>query len=283
LSPAASPIKQHLLTTPETLFLIAGSGRYPSLLIESARASGVKRISVAAFEGETPESTAAAADDVHWLRVGQLGRLLDAAKKSGARYAMMAGQLAPGNLFDLRPDFRALVLLAKLKRRNAETLFGQVANQLAGAGLELLNAMTFLEGHIVRPGHIAGPRLNSRTIDDIRFGFEIAKEVSRLDIGQSLVVKAGTVLAVEAFEGTNDCIRRGGRLGRKDAILVKVTKPDQDMRFDVPVIGETTIEVAREAKLKVIACEADCTLLLDSPAVCHAAEQSGITLYGISK
>jgi DUF1009 family protein len=167
--------------------------------MESARASGVKRISVAAFEGETPESTGATADEVHWLRVGQLGKLLDAAKKSGARHAMMAGQLAPGNLFNLRPDVRALILLAKLKRRNAETLFGEVANQLAKAGLELLNAMTFLDDHVARQGHIAGPRLRSRDLDDVRFGFEIAKEISRLDIGQTVVVKAGTVLAVEAF------------------------------------------------------------------------------------
>ncbi len=115
------------------------------------------------------------------------------------------------------------------------------------------------------------------------FGFGIAKEISRLDIGQSVVVKSGTVLAVEAFEGTNECIRRGGSLGSKDAILVKVTKPGQDMRFDVPVIGERTIAVAREAKLKAIACEANCTLLLDSPAVCRAAAEAGITLQGVSE
>ena len=283
MSPAVSPGKQHPLTIPETLFLIAGRGRYPSLLIESARASGVKRISLAAFEGETPTSISAGVDEVHWLRVGQLGKLLEAARKSGARHAMMAGQLAPANLFDLRPDVRALIVLARLKRRNAETLFGEVANQLAKIGLELLNAMTFLEAHVARAGHIAGPRLNSRDMDDIRFGFEVAKEISRLDIGQAVVVKAGTVLAVEAFEGTNECIRRGGSLGRKDAILVKVTKPNQDMRFDVPVIGETTIEVASEAKLKVIACEANCTLLLDSPAVCRAATHAGVALYGIAK
>jgi DUF1009 family protein len=271
------------LTIPESLFLIAGSGRYPSLLIESARASGVKRISVAAFEGETPEATSARADEVHWLRVGQLGKLLEAARKSGAHHAMMAGQLAPANLFDLRPDFRALILLARLKRRNAETLFGEVANQLASIGLELLNAMTFLEDHVARAGHLAGPNLRQRHIDDIHFGFDLAKEISRLDIGQSVVVKSGTVLAVEAFEGTNDCIRRGGSLGGKGAILVKVTKPNQDMRFDVPVIGETTIEVAREARIKAIACEAKRTLLLDSPAVCRAATNAGITLYGISR
>ncbi|HEY5741597.1 MAG TPA: UDP-2,3-diacylglucosamine diphosphatase LpxI [Terrimicrobiaceae bacterium] len=271
------------MTIPETLFLIAGSGRYPSLLMESARACGVKRISVAAFDGETPASTGAEADEVHWMRVGQLGKLLDAARKSGAQHAMMAGQLAPANLFDLRPDVRALMLLARLKRRNAETLFNEVAHQLAQAGLELLNAMTFLDNHVMRSGHLAGPRLRPRDLDDIRFGFDIAKEVSRLDIGQAVVVKTGTVLAVEAFEGTNDCIRRGGKLGRKGAILVKVTKPNQDMRFDVPVIGQTTIEVAKEARLKIIACEANSTLLLDSPVVCQAATQSGVTLYGISR
>jgi UDP-2,3-diacylglucosamine hydrolase len=271
------------LTIPETLFLIAGGGRYPSLVIEAARASGVKKIFVAAFEKETSDVVTSGADEVHWLRVGQLGKLLDAARKSGARHAIMAGQLAPANLFDLRPDLRALMLLAKLKRRNAETLFGEVANQLAKAGLEVLNAMTFLEAHVARLGHIAGPRLKPRDLDDIRFGFDVAKEISRLNIGQAVVVKSGTVLAVEAFEGTNECIRRGGSLGRKDAILVKVTKPGQDMRFDVPVIGEKTITVAREAKLKIIACEANCTLLLDSPAVCRAAVEAGITLHGVSE
>jgi UDP-2,3-diacylglucosamine hydrolase len=270
LSAAERVSKEHTLTIPETLFLIAGGGRYPSLLIESARASGVKRISVAAFEGETTPTTSARADEVHWLRVGQLGKLLEAARKSGARHAMMAGQLAPANLFNLRPDFRALILLARMRRRNAETLFGEVANQLASIGLELLNAMTFLEDHVARTGHMAGPNLRPRDIDDMHFG-------------QSVVVKSGTVLAVEAFEGTNDCLRRGGKLGGKGAILVKVTKPNQDMRFDVPVIGETTIEVAREARIKAIACEANRTLLLDSPAVCRAAQDAGVTLYGISR
>jgi UDP-2,3-diacylglucosamine hydrolase len=251
--------------------------------MESARASGVKKISVAAFEGETPESTGATADEVHWLRVGQLGKLLEAARKSGARHAMMAGQLAPANLFDLRPDFRALILLAKLRRRNAETLFGEIANQLASIGLELLSAVTFLDEHVAGTGQMAGPNLRRRDIDDIQFGFDVAKEISRLDIGQSVVVKSGTVLAVEAFEGTNDCIRRGGSLGGKGAILVKVTKPNQDMRFDVPVIGERTIEVAREAKIKAIACEANRTLLLDRPVVCRAAQHAGVTLYGISR
>lgn len=261
--------------------MIAGSGRYPTLIIEEARRAGVGKISVAAFEGETPEETVAAADDVHWMRVGQLGRLLEAGKKSGAGHTMMAGQLAPNNLFNLRPDLKALVLLAKLKRRNAETLFGEVASQLENAGLEVISAITFLDNHLAPKGHIAGPKLKAREIEDLEFGFEIAKTTSRLDIGQTVVVKQGTVLAVEAFEGTNECIRRGGQLGKEKALMVKVTKPDQDMRFDVPVIGEATIATAAGAKLRGIGLEAGRTLLLDKPKVCEAAEKAGITLFGL--
>jgi len=271
------------LNTPDSLFLIAGSGDYPALVIASARAAGVKKIAVAAFEGETNKALEPFVDEMYWMKVGQLGKLLDAAKKSGARHALMAGQLAPNNLFDLRPDLRALVLLAKLKRRNAETLFGEVANQLDKAGLELVSAVTFLEDHMAPAGHIAGPKPKARVVEDLHYGFQIAKETSRLDIGQTVVVKNGTVLAVEAFEGTNDCIRRGGALGREKAVMVKVTKPNQDMRFDVPVVGDQTITVANEAKVKAIAVEANCTLLLDRPKVCAAAEAAGITLYGISE
>lgn len=270
-----------MLSIPDSLFLIAGSGHYPALVIEAARSAGVKKISLAAFEGETRQDTASTADETHWMRVGQLGRMLGAAKKSGAKHAIMAGQLAPKNLFDLRLDMKALVLLARLKRRNAETLFGEVARQLEAAGLSLLKATTFLDTHLAQDGHIAGPRPKPRQTEDLRFGFEIAKETSRLDIGQTVVVRNGTVLAVEAFEGTNECIRRGGALGREGAVMVKVTKPGQDMRFDVPVVGEETISVAREAKLKAIGVEAHCTLLLDKPAVCRAADSAGITLFGI--
>ena len=209
--------------------------------------------------------------------------MLAAARKSRAHYAMMAGQIAPKNLFDLRPDFKALLLLAKIKRRNAETLFGEIANQLALIDVKLLDATTFLDYHMASPGHIAGPKLRQRDIDDINYGYEIARETSRLDIGQTVVVRHGTVLAVEAFEGTNECIRRGGALGKQEAVMVKVTKPNQDMRFDVPVIGEATIEVAKEAQLKIIAVEAGRTILLDRNAVAAAATAAGITLYGVSQ
>lgn len=265
----------------ESLFLISGSGDYPRLVIESARAAGVRRIALAAFEGETPEEITALADEVHWMKVGQLGRLIGAAKKSGAKDALMAGQIAPGNLFNLRPDLRALVLLARLKERNAETLFGAVASELASAGVTLLPATTFLDNHIAGKGHLAGPKLKARQVSDLEFGFRIAKETSRLDIGQTVVVKNGTVLAVEAFEGTNEAIRRGGELGRSGAIMVKVSKPGQDMRFDVPVVGTKTLETAAAAKIQAIGVEAGATLLLDRNRVAEAATAHSISIYGL--
>ena len=265
----------------ESLFLIAGSGDYPRLVIESARSAGVRRIALVAFEGETLPELDKLADEVNRMKVGQLGKLMSAAKQSGATKALMAGQIAPGNLFNLRPDLRALVLLARLKVRNAETLFGAVATELASAGVELLPATTFLEEHIADKGHLAGPRLKPRQTEDLEFGFRIAKESSRLDIGQTVVVKNGTVLAVEAFEGTNEAILRGGRLGRSGSTMVKVSKPGQDIRFDVPVVGTKTLETAAEANIHAIGVEAGATLLLDRAKVAKAADSLSIAIYGL--
>lgn len=263
-----------------TLGIIAGSGAYPLTLAREARAAGVARIVAAAFQGETDPALAALVDGIEWMRVGQLGRMISFLKNSGARDAVMAGQIHPGNLFDLRPDVKALVLLAKLRQRNAESIFGAIAEELAKSGVTLLPATTFMESHLAPRGHIAGPRLSRREEADARFGFEIAKEISRLDIGQTVVVKGGTVLAVEAFEGTNEAIKRGGALGRKEAVVIKVSKPKQDFRFDVPVIGPKTLETAREARIRVIAVEAGKTLLLEKEALFRAADDARITILG---
>jgi hypothetical protein len=192
----------------------------------------------------------------------------------------MAGQIAPSHLFNLRPDFKALVLLAKLKERNAESLFGAVGTEMTKVGVSLISATTFLDDHLATLGLIAGPRLKPRHVEDLDYGFRIAKETSRLDIGQTVVVKNGTVLAVEAFEGTNEAIRRGGKLGKGAATLVKVSKPGQDMRFDVPVVGTKTLEVAAEAGIRIIGVEAGSTILLNRPKVCALAESLSITIYG---
>lgn len=264
-----------------SLTIIAGSGNYPFLTAREARRAGVGKIYAAAFEGETSPALADLVDGISWIRVGQLGRLLTALRNFGAPHAIMAGQIAPKNLFDLRPDFKTLTVLARLRTRNAETLFGALADELEKIGVTVLPATTFLEEHLSPEGHIAGPPLKARAIEDARYGIHIAKEVSRLDIGQTVVVRNGTVLAVEAFEGTNEAILRGGALGRSGAIMAKVSKPNQDMRFDVPVVGPITLDTAARARLRAIALEAGRTLLLDREELFQAASRYKITLYGI--
>lgn len=265
----------------EPIGLIAGRGDYPLEWIEAARRAGAGRIVACAFEGETDPAIADAADDVAWMRVGQLGRLIGHLKGSGVNRAVMAGQIRPKNLFDLRPDLKALVLLARLSERNAETLFGAIAGELAAAGVELAPATTFLEDRLPEPGWKIGPRPKARLLREADYGFRVAKEVSRLDIGQAVVVKNGTVLAVEAFEGTNDMMRRGGALGRGGAVAVKVSKPGQDLRFDVPVVGPRTLEVAAESGIALFAVEARKTLLLRMETLTELASRLRVTLVAI--
>ena len=268
------------MTPPQTLALIAGNGAYPFASVRGARAAGVTRIVAVAFENETNPELAKQVEDVAWLRVGQLGKMISYLKSSGATHAIMAGQIAPKNLFDLRPDMKALVLLAKLRERNAESIFGAIADEMAKAGVELLPATTFLDDLLARPGLLAGPRLSRREEIDVEFGFRIAKETSRLDIGQTVVVKGGTVLAVEAFEGTNAAVQRGGELGRGGATMVKVSKPQQDLRFDVPVVGPLTLDAAHAAKVRVIGVEAGKTLLLEPDKLRALADERKISIYG---
>lgn len=268
------------MDVPQTLGIIAGSGVYPKLLARAARDAGVQSITAAAFEHETDPTLADLVDTIKWMRVGQLSRLLEAFRAANISRAIMAGQIAPKNLFDLRPDWKALLMLARLPRRNAESIFGAIADELQKAGITLLPATTFLEEFLATAGLIAGKKLRRRQEADVQFGFEIAREICRLDIGQTAIVKNGTVLAIEAFEGTNEAIKRGGELGRKRAVMVKVAKPDQDMRFDVPVIGAETIQVAAKAGVTVIAIEAGRTLLLETEQVAAEANRLGVSVIG---
>jgi UDP-2,3-diacylglucosamine hydrolase len=268
------------LQTPEILGIIAGNGAYPRILADAARAAGVKKIVAAAFNDETDPAISRRVDVLEWLRVGQLGRLLNFFRAEKTQHAIMAGQIAPKNLFDLRPDAKALLLLAKLKQRNAESIFAAIADELRKVGVDLLPATTFLEDFLAPTGLITGGKLSRREEEDVGLGWRIAKEIARLDIGQTVIVKSGTVLAVEAFEGTNEAIKRGGTLARGGAVMVKVAKPNQDMRFDVPVIGTDTIRTAAEAELRVIALEAGKTLLLERDAIVDLARSAGISLLG---
>ena len=266
---------------PECLAIIAGNGSYPHAMVRGARAAGVKRIVACAFENETSEDLAGLVDQIEWMRVGQLGRMLRFLKASGARQAVMSGQIAPKNLFDLRPDIKALLLLGKLRERNAESIFGAIADSMQEAGVELIAATSYMEEALAPSGLVAGPAPSRKTLADLEFGMRIAKETSRLDIGQTVVVKRGTVLAVEAFEGTNAAVLRGGQLGKKEATMVKVSKPRQDLRFDVPVIGPVTIQIAAEAMLTAVGVEAGKTLLLERERLEQLAASHSISVVGL--
>ncbi|MBK1791233.1 LpxI family protein [Persicirhabdus sediminis] len=268
-----------------TIGIIAGSGVYPETFVEAARrkCEGV-RLVVAAFVDETRPDLADKVDAFEWFRVGQLSKTIKYFKKQGVNEAIMVGQIAPSNLFSLRPDIRLMVMLAKVKERNAETLFGAIANEMDKDGITLINATTFLEDIMPSAGHVMGPKLKPRQWEDAEFGFRMAKETSRLDIGQSVVVRHGTVLAAEAFEGTNACIKRGGELGKgKDVTLAKVSKPNQDFRFDVPCVGPDTIKNCARSGVGVIAIEADKTLVLDYDEVMRRCQQEKVSLVAISQ
>lgn len=271
------------MSSPRSIGIIAGSGVYPSTFVRAARkAEPTARLIAVGFENETEPGLQNEVDATRTVRVGQLSKLIKFFVSEGVTEAVMMGQISPKNLFDLRPDLRILMMLARVKKRNAETLFGAIADELAKDGITLLPATTFLEDHLPPEGHVAGPAIKPRTLADLEYGFEIAKKTSALDIGQSVVVRHGTILAVEAFEGTNSCIRRGGELGRKkDSVLVKVSKPNQDFRFDVPVIGPQTIENCVEAGILAIGIEAGKTILLEKDIVLRLCTQHKISIHAL--
>jgi DUF1009 family protein len=212
--------------------------------------------------------------------VGQLGGLIAFFKKTGVGEVIFAGQITPKRLFDLRPDLRALWILSRLKERNAETLFGAVAKELAQEGIKVLPATTFVEDHLAGVGHLAGPRAVRHLPAEIAFGWPLAKAVARLHIGQSVVVRKGTVMAVEGFDGTDATLKRGGKLAGREAVAIKVTSPAQDMRFDVPVIGPQTILAAAEGQVGTLVVEAKKTLILQLDEVKKLAMQHKVTIWG---
>jgi len=259
--------------------LVAGRGIYPRLVLEGARAEG-KDLVVAAFDGETEPGVASRGRPSQWLRVGQLGALVSFFKKQGVKEAIFAGQITPKRLYDLRPDLKALWILARLRERSAATLFGAVVKEMEKAGIRVLPATTFMNDHLARSGWIAGPRPPLHLSADIKFGWPLAKALARLNIGQSLVVRKGTVMAAEGFDGTDATLKRGGQIAGQDATAIKVTSPRQDMRFDVPVIGPRTIQSAAEGKVRAIVLEAGRTLVLESLEVKKLAERHKITVWG---
>jgi DUF1009 family protein len=263
------------------LGLIAGQGVYPMLVAAAARAAGVP-VRLVGFEEETrPELVASFADrDRKVIKVGQLGAMLKALRDFSAGSALMAGQITPKRLFKgLHPDFKATKILLSLKRRNAETIFGAIAEEIQAIDITLLDARAFLDDQLASPGGMTGKKFPIER-DYLDHGIQIARECARLDIGQGCVVRKGTVLAVEAFEGTDEMLRRAGGFKTDEALFVKTVKARQDWRFDVPCFGTRTLETMRDAHLAAAALEAGKVLILDKPAVLEQARAWGISLFG---
>ncbi|MDA7633640.1 UDP-2,3-diacylglucosamine diphosphatase LpxI [bacterium] len=252
-------------TALDSLGIIAGSFSLPLEIARLARAGGVKRLVVVGFEGETDPALEALVDELTYLRVGQLSKMIRYFKQQGISQVVMGGQVAPKNLFSVRPDLRAAALLFRLKEKNAHTIFGGIADELQKDGIELIEATPWLQPLMPVAGYLIGAKLKDEQEEDLAFGYRIAKEVSRLEIGQSVVVKEGTVLAAEGFEGTDRCLRRGGGLAGKKggAVAVKVAKEDHDMRFDIPCIGAATVESCIESGVAVLGLEARRVIVLE--------------------
>ena len=268
----------------ESIGLIAGSRSLPLDFARLARAAGVKRIVATAVEGETDPALAELVDDIVWLKVGQLGKMISTFTERGVKQCVMVGQIAPKNIFDLRPDLRAMGVLFRLKEKNAHTVFGAIAGELQKDGVELIEATPWLTPLMPGAGFHLGPKLSDAQQADVAFGFRIAKEISRLEIGQIVVVKNGVVLAVEGFEGTDKCLARGGELAGKDggAVAVKVAKQKHDMRFDIPCVGAQTISTCAASGINVFALESGKTLVLEQDVCEQIAKKNKISVTTIS-
>jgi DUF1009 family protein len=270
-------------TAPASLGLIAGNRSLPLEFARQARAAGVPRLVAVAFENETDPALSQFVDEIVWLKVGQLSKMIAAFTDRGVKQCVMVGQIAPKNLFDLRPDLRAMGVLLRLKEKNAHTVFGAIADELKQDGVDLVEATPWLAPLMPGRDFQLGPKLSGGQRADVAFGFRIAKEISRLEIGQTVVVKNGTVLAVEGFEGTDQCLARGGELAGRDggAVAVKVAKEKHDLRFDIPCLGAKTLETCAAAGISVLAIESGKTLLLEREACETLAKRNKISVITI--
>lgn len=262
----------------EVLGLIAGGGPFPLKVAHAARARGI-RVFAVAHEGETDPALEGIADSTAWVRLGQLGRLIKSLKKAGASVAVMAGTITKKRMFqDIRPDVRAISLAARLAVFHDDDILRAVTAELSKEGIEIVSPTVYMP-ELVAPAGILSRRRPSRAErDDMAFGWRIAKELGRLDIGQCVVVRNKTVLAVEAIEGTDETIRRGGGLAMEKAVVVKVCKPSQDTRFDLPSVGLNTVMVMEEVKAAVLAVEAGKTLIFDRPEMIAEADRAGMVV-----
>ena len=267
------------------LGLIAGNGRFPFLVLDAARAQGYQVTVVAvkeeAFAGLADAALREPRAELHWVSLGHLGTCIKVLKAAGVTRAVMAGQVKHVKIFSgILPDLTLLSVLSRLKAKNTDALIAAVADVLADHGITLIDSTELLQPLMARAGTLTARGLSAEEQGDVEFGYRMADAIAALDVGQSVAVKDGAVVAVEAMEGTDEMLRRAGQLAGAGLRLVKVAKPNQDMRFDVPVIGVRTIEVLRDIGATALSVDAGKALLVDGQAVIDAANAAGIAIVG---
>ena len=267
--------------TGAPLGLIAGNGRFPFLVAAAARRAGRRVVAVAILEEAAPD-LADAVDEIHWVGLGQLGRCIDALRGAGAREAVMAGQVRHRQIFaGIVPDVKLMGVLARLAFQNTDSLIGAVAEALGREGITLLPSTAFIEDQLASAGTMSRRRPSGDEKHDVEYGRKVARVLAGMDLGQTVVVKNRAAVALEAMEGTDETIRRAGRLAGPGTTVVKVAKPRQDMRFDVPVVGPATIDAMLEAGARVLALDAGKALLLDKADFLSKADEAGLAVLGM--
>lgn len=270
------------VTDGERIGLIAGNGRFPIIFADNARKLGY-HVSAVAHEGETEPELAGHVDRIHWIKIGQLNKLIKAFKEDGVHQAVMLGGIKKTHVFTtLRPDFRTLALATRLALWKDDDILRELAKELEREGIAICESTFGLEGILVEEGTLTARAPSEKEWEDIRYGWEVAHDIGRLDIGQCVVIKDRVVVAVEAVEGTDGAIKRGGDLAKEGAVVVKRSKPQQDLRFDLPAVGPRTIEVMASVKASVLAIEAGRTILLDREIMLEKARSARIAIVGIT-
>jgi DUF1009 family protein len=271
------------VTNGERIGLIAGNGRFPIIFADNAKRLGY-HVSAVAHEGETEPELAGHVDRIHWIKIGQLSKLIKAFKEDKVRQAVMLGGIKKTHMFTtLRPDLRTLAMATRLALRKDDDILRELAKELEGEGIAICESTFGLEGILAEEGTLTTRAPSEKEWEDIRYGWDVAHDVGRLDIGQCVVIKDRVVVAVEAVEGTDGAIKRGGDLAKDGAVVVKRSKPQQDLRFDLPAVGPRTIEVMASVKASVLAIEAGRTVLLDREVVLAKARSARIAIVGITK
>jgi DUF1009 family protein len=258
--------------------LIAGNGRFPFLVLEGARSQGIEMAVIALKEEASPELERIA-KKLHWVGLGELGRTIELLHQEGVTRAVMAGQVKHNKIFSIRPDWQFAKLMMSLPRKNTDSLIGAVAKVLEKEGIELVDSTAFLKPLVPGVGILTKRKPDTRETEDIEYGLGVARHIAAMDLGQTVVVRDRACVAIEAMEGTDETIERAARItGGAELTVVKVSKPKQDMRFDVPVVGLPTVEVMKRCKATALAIDAHRTLLFDRTELIAAADAAGITI-----